>query len=208
MISRPASSFAGAELYKLLASLIVPRPIAFVSSLSAAGVANLAPFSFFMFLNDVPPIVGFSTGLRFAKDRKDTLVNIRETGEFVVNIVDEALAKPMNVTSLDWGPEVDEFAQAGIEAAHDNLFVRAPRVKAAPAQMECRLERLVEFPRYTLVAGEVLAFHYRDDVFDERLYVNYDRLGALGRLTGPDYCRIGDRFAMARAADSPDRHRR
>jgi len=208
MIARPASEFDPSQLYRLLASLVIPRPIALVSSLSSTAVPNLAPFSFYMFLNDAPPILGFSVGLRYGTSHKDTLVNIRDTREFVINVVSDEIAHPMNVSSLDWGPEVDEFSVSGFTVAQGNLAVKAPRVAESPAQFECRLERFVEFPRYTLVAGEVLAFHYREDVFDARMRVDYDRLRARGRLTGPDYCRITDRFVMAREADSPALHRK
>ncbi len=207
MIARPTETLDAPQLYRLLASLVIPRPIALVSSLSAAGVPNLAPFSFYCFLNDVPPMLGVSIGLRHGKSHKDTLVNVSDTKEFVINVVDEDMAKPMNVASLDWGPEVDEFERSGFEPATDNLVVRPARVKVAPAAFECRLERLIEFPRYTMICGEVVAFHYREDLFDARMHLDYDKLRALGRLTGPDYCRTSDRFAMVRDADSPDLHR-
>lgn len=207
MISRAASDLKPGDIYKMLAGLVVPRPIAFVSSLSADGVPNLAPFSFFTVLNDVPPVLGISIGLRYGKSHKDTLHNIRATKEFVINIVSEDIAEQMNIASLDWKPEIDEFVAAGLEAANDNLRVRAPRVRKSPAHFECTLERLIEFPRYTLVAGEVVGFHIREDIVDERLHINYDRLRAVGRLTGPQYCRTSERFAIERQADSPETRR-
>ena len=192
------------EIYKLLCGLIVPRPIAFVSSLSEDGIPNLAPFSFFTVLNDVPPVIGISIGQRFGKNEKDTLRNIRATGEFVVNVVSEAIAEQMNVASLDWQPEVDEFQAASLDPEADNLFVRPPRVRQSPAQLECKLERLIDYPRYTLVAGQVLAFHVRTDLIDQRLHLDYDALRVVGRLTGPQYCKTLDRFDIERKADSPE----
>ncbi len=204
MISLRTSDLKPGEIYKLLAGLVVPRPIAFVSSLSANGVPNLAPFSFFTVLNDVPPVIGISIGLRYGKSQKDTLQNIHATREFVVNIVSEEIAAQMNIASLDWQPEIDEFQAAGLEPVTDNLAVRPPRVRESPAQFECTLDRLIEFPRYTLVAGEVVGFHMREDIVDERWHLNYDRLRAVGRLTGPQYCRTLERFDIERKADSPE----
>lgn len=203
MIAKTTSSLEDSQIYRLLAGLVVPRPIAFVSTLSAEGVPNLAPFSFFTVLNDVPPIVGISFGLRFGKALKDSLINIRATGEFVVNIVSEDIARQMNIASLDWGPEVDEFGKTGLEPASDSLVVRPARVRDSPAAFECRLERDIVFPRYTLIAGEVVAFHYREDLFDERFRIDYERLQVVGRLTGHQYCHVNDRFEIVREADTP-----
>ena len=205
MISVAAKSLSSAQLYRLLAGLVVPRPIAFISTLSTTGVRNLAPFSFFTVLNAAPPILGVSIDRRYGTEPKDTLVNIEATGEFVINIVSEGLAEAMNLASLDWRPQVDEFVEAGLDARADNLFVQSPRVAASPGQFECRLVRSISFGSYTLVAGEVVAFHYAERLFDDKLRIDYDELRAVGRLTGSMYCRTHDRFSIERTADSPDK---
>jgi flavin reductase (DIM6/NTAB) family NADH-FMN oxidoreductase RutF len=204
VIKKSTSELKDGEIYKLLAGLVVPRPIAFVSSLSADGVPNLAPFSFFTVLNDVPPVIGISVGLRYGKSKKDTVNNIRTTGEFVVNVVSEEIAEQMNIASLDWQPEVDEFKAAGLEPVSDNLQVRVPRVRQSPAQFECRLHSLTDFPRYTFVAGEIVGFHLREDIVDPRMHIDYDGLRVVGRLAGAQYCRVRERFSIERNADSPE----
>src|SRR5213082_3366528 len=131
-------------MYKLLISSVVPRPIAWVSSVDAAGVRNLAPFSYFMAITDDPPTIAFSSSFRGAgtDGKKDTLRNVEATREFVVNVVDDALAEPMNLTSGDYPPEVDEFAVTGLTAAA-SAKVKPPRVADAPISMECRLVRII-----------------------------------------------------------------
>lgn len=190
-------------IYRLLTGLVLPRPIAFVSTLSDDGVANLAPFSFFTVASADPPVLAISIDLRYGHEIKDTLRNIKCNGEFVVNVATEELAKPVNTASLDWKPEVDEFAQAGLTAVRDNLVVKPPRVGESPAQFECRHLQSVEFGKWTLVLGEVLAIRCREDMVDSRMRVDIDVLKPLGRLSGNDYCRVRDRFTVERDADSP-----
>ena len=130
-------------MYKLLISSVVPRPIAWVSSVDRAGVRNLAPFSYFMAITDDPPTIAFSSSFRGAgpDGKKDTLRNIEDTGEFVVNVVDDDLAAQMNVTSGEYPPEVDEFEVAALAVA-PGTRVGVPRVASAPITLECRLDRL------------------------------------------------------------------
>jgi len=195
-------------MYKLLIGSVVPRPIAWVSSVDADGVRNLAPFSYFMAITHDPPTVAFSSGPRGAdigggvRGKKDTLHNVEVTCEFVVNVVDDALAAQMNVTSGDYPPEVDEFTQAGLAAA-PSVKVRAPRVAAAPVSMECRLVRVIpvgNLPHH-LVMGEIVHLHVRDDVYDVATgRIDMHRLRPVGRLAGHLYTHVHDIFEMKRPA--------
>ena len=190
-------------IYRLLTGLVLPRPIAFVSTVSPDGVPNLAPFSFFTVASADPPVLAISIDLRYGHETKDTLSNIATSGEFVVNIASENLAESVNTASLDWAPDIDEFEKAGLTAVRDNLVVKPPRVAESPAQFECRHLQNVEFGKWTLVLGDVVAIRCREDLLDARLRVDVAALNPLGRLAGNDYCRVGDRFTVERAADSP-----
>jgi flavin reductase (DIM6/NTAB) family NADH-FMN oxidoreductase RutF len=189
------------DVYKLMVGIIVPRPIAFVSSLSPDGVRNLAPFSFFTAVSANPPVICFSPMIR-GRDgsRKDTLNNIEQTGEFVVNIVSEDFATKMNITSAEYEPHVDEFTESGLTAVPSEL-VKPPRVGESKVQMECRLVQIVHVsPKPlggSLVLGEVLRFHIADEIFSN-YKVDPDKLGAIGRMGGPTYVRVTDRFDMER----------
>jgi flavin reductase (DIM6/NTAB) family NADH-FMN oxidoreductase RutF len=201
-------------VYKLLISSVVPRPIAWVSTADAAGVRNVAPFSFFMAITDDPPTIAFSSSPRPAAPRapapgpgaprpkKDTLQNIEATGCFVVNVVDDALAEQMNVTSGEYAPDVDEFALAGLDAA-PGVKVAAPRVALAPIAMECQMIRTIPVGNrpHHLVLGEIVYFHVRDDLYDARTgRLDMHRLRPVGRLTGNLYTRVHDIFEMVRPA--------
>ena len=193
-------------MYKLLIGSVVPRPIAWVSSVDADGVRNLAPFSYFMAITHDPPTVAFSSGPRGAeigggvRGKKDTLHNVEVTREFVVNVVDDALAEAMNVTSGDYAADVDEFAKAGLQAA-SSVKVRAPRVAAAPVSMECRLARVIpvgNLPHH-LIVGEIVHMHVRDDVYDPATgRLDMHRLKPVGRLAGHLYTHVHDIFEMKR----------
>ncbi|HVO97220.1 MAG TPA: flavin reductase family protein [Bryobacteraceae bacterium] len=184
--------------YKLLVGAVVPRPIAFVSTVSPDGARNLAPFSFFTVASANPPVVCFTTSFR--EPRKDTLVNVRATGEFVVNIVSAEFAEKMNVTSGEYPYGVDEFAVAGLTPVPSEL-VRPSRVKEAHVNMECRLLQTVEVSNQplggTLVLGEVVRFHV-DDAIIEDFRIDPAKLDAVGRMAGNTYCRTRDRFDMIR----------
>lgn len=184
------------EQYKLLTGTVVPRPIGLVATLGPDGV-NAAPFSFFNAVAASPPMVAFSIGPR-TEGVKDTLSNLRHIPEFVVHLVDEAAKDGMNVCAVDHAPGVDEIALAGFHTAPSRK-VRPPRILDCPVQYECRVEQVVELGGvpYHLVIGEVLHMHYRAGIVNERLHVDPDRLGTIGRLAGAGlYCRIGDRFTM------------
>jgi len=189
------------DVYRLMTAIIVPRPIAFVSSLSRGGIRNLAPFSFFTAVSANPPVVCFAPMIR-GRDgtRKDTLNNIEETGEFVVNIVSEEIAGPMNACSAEVPPEVDEFALSGLTPVPSER-VAPPRVGESKASMECRLLQIVHVsPRPlggSLVLGEVLVLHVNDPLF-HNFSVDPAALNAIGRMGGATYARTTDRFEMPR----------
>lgn len=189
------------EIYKLLIGSVVPRPIALVSSLSAGGVANLAPFSFFNAVCSNPPIVLFSTVVREGGVPKDTLRNIEETGEFVVNIVSEDFVEKMNACSADYPPEVDEFVVSGLTPLKSDI-VRPARVRESRISMECRLNQIVRFGdgqpgNGSTIFGEVLLFHVAGEVIDN-FRIDPRALKPVGRMGGPQYVRVSDIFDMAR----------
>ena len=194
-------STSAQDVYKLLVGVIIPRPIAFVSSLSAEGVRNLAPFSFFTAVSANPPVICFSPMIR-GRDgsRKDTLNNIERTKEFVVNIVSEEFAEKMNITSAEFDPDVDEFTESGLTAIPSDL-VQPPRVGESKVNMECRLLQIVHVsPKPlggSLVLGEVVRFHIADEIVNN-YKIDPERLGAIGRMGGPTYARVTDRFDMER----------
>ncbi|GAB4476303.1 MAG: flavin reductase family protein [Anaerolineae bacterium] len=185
------------EAYRLLASLVVPRPIGWISTISPDGVPNLAPYSFFNGVGAYPPTVMFSAGQRLGP--KDTLRNARETGEFVVNIVSDDLAGAMNLTAGDWPYEVSEFDAAGLAAA-PCIDVKPPRVASARAALECRVTQIVpvEGTHYTAVFGRVVRFHVRADLLRPDGLVDPERLQPVGRLGGDAYARLGEVFEMPR----------
>ena len=187
-------------MYKLLISSVVPRPIAWVSSVDRAGVRNLAPFSYFMAITDDPPTIAFSSSFRGAgpDGKKDTLRNIEDTGEFVVNVVDDDLAAQMNVTSGEYPPEVDEFEVAALAVA-PGTRVGVQRVASAPITLECRLDRLVSVGRATLVLGRIVYVHVRDGLYDAATgRLDMHRLRPVGRLAGNLYTHVHDIFEMKR----------
>ena len=190
-------------VYKLLISSVVPRPIAWVSTVDAAGVRNLAPFSYFMAITDEPPTIAFSSSPRAATSangpgKKDTLRNVEATGEFVVNIVDDDCAEQMNLSSGDYPPEVDEFEVTKLTPA-PSLIVKAPRVAEAPINMECKVVRVLPVGKANLVIGEIVQFHIRDDVYDPATgRLDMHRLRPLARLTGNLYAHVHDIFEMKR----------
>jgi flavin reductase (DIM6/NTAB) family NADH-FMN oxidoreductase RutF len=189
------------DIYKLMISAIVPRPIAFVSSLDANGVRNLAPFSYFTACSTNPPVVCFCSGVRTGPlPHKDTLTNIKATGEFVVNIVSEEFAAQMNATSAEVPPDVDEFTLSGLTPLASEL-VKPPRVAESKVHMECRLRQIIPVSEKPgggiLVLGDVLRFHIEDAILDG-FKVDPEKLRAVGRMGGPTYVRTHDRFHMQR----------
>jgi len=189
------------DVYKLMIGVIVPRPIAFVSTLSADGVPNLAPFSFFTGVSANPPVIAFSPMRRGSEGvKKDTLNNIEATREFVVNIVSEEFADKMNQCSEEFSPEVDEFKVSGLTPVPSDL-VKPARVKESHVNMECRLVQVVHVSSKPLggsiVLGEVLRFHVDDAILDN-FRIDPDKLRAFGRMGGNSYARTTDRFELIR----------
>jgi flavin reductase (DIM6/NTAB) family NADH-FMN oxidoreductase RutF len=189
------------DIYKLMVGIIVPRPIAFVSTLDEQGIRNLAPFSYFTACSTNPPVVCFCTAVRPEPSPfKDTLRNIRATKEFVVNIVSEDFAAKMNATSADVAPEIDEFELSGLTPLASEL-VKPPRVAESLIHMECRLHQIVEVSTKPgggiLVLGEVLRFHVQEEI-EHDYKIDQGKLNAIGRMGGPTYTRTHDRFDMER----------
>ncbi len=189
------------NIYKLLISTIVPRPIAWVTTQDLDGSVNAAPFSFFNCVSGNPPVVCFGIGGRAPGDAKDTGGNIRRTGQFVVNLVSDGLAEQMNVTAIEFAKDVDELTQAGLTTAASTR-VKPPRIAEAPVSMECERLVIVEVGvDRSVILGKVVAMHIQDDcVLDPvRCYVDTPRLDLIGRMHGRGwYARTTDRFEMPR----------
>lgn len=202
MIQITPSDLDPRDAYRLLISVVIPRPIAWVSTLRLDGGLNLAPYSFFNAVSGNPPSVMISIGERrtaAGREAKDTLRNARDTGEFVVNLVDETLAEAMNLTSGEYAYEVDEFEKAGLHPAPSSV-VRPPRVAEARAALECQVTLIVPVPEShnTLVLGRVVRFHLQEGLLRPNGTADSARLNALGRLGGDEYARMGEVFTMKR----------
>ena len=185
--------------YAMLASLVTPRPIAWVTTLGPDDVVNVAPFSFFNVLGANPPIVGFCPGDREDGTPKDTARNIRLTHDFVVNLVDESVAEAMNRTSASLSYGVSELTSAGLTTLPSSV-VRPPRIAEAPASLECREWGTLQIGDNRLIIGLVQRVHVRDDLFDpDTLRIRTERFHVVGRMASPHwYCRTRDRFEMIR----------
>ena len=187
--------------YALLVSLVTPRPIAFVTTMSPDGKVNAAPFSFFNLLGADPPILAIAPGDRDDGTPKDTARNIRLTHEFVVNLVDEAIAEAMNqcAASLPYGE--NELDRAGLHAVKSSL-VRPPRIAESPASLECTEWGTLNIGDNRVVIGLVKRLHLREELFDpEKKRIHVGRLFLIGRMAAPHwYCRTRDRFEMIRPA--------
>jgi flavin reductase (DIM6/NTAB) family NADH-FMN oxidoreductase RutF len=182
--------------YKLLTNLVVPRPIAWVTSLSQAGVINLAPFSFFNAVGSDPLYVIISIGCRDSGAPKDTAKNILASGEFVVNLVTEDLFDAMNISAVDFPPDQSELTAANVHAA-PSVRVKAPRLAQSQASLECKLSKSQPLGANTLFIGEVVMFHVADHLLGPRLHIN--NFAPIGRLGSPSiYCRTTDRFEVPR----------
>lgn len=187
---------SNADNYRLLTNLVVPRPIAWVTSLSQDGVINLAPFSFFNAVGANPLYVIISIGLNEAGEPKGTAKNILSGGDFVVNLVTEELFGAMNLSAADFPPDQSELAAAKLHAA-PSVKVKPPRVAEAQASLECKLHSSQSLGANTLVIGEVVMFHVADHLVGPRLHIN--NFVPIGRLGSPSvYCRTTDRFDVAR----------
>lgn len=187
--------------YKLLTSTITPRPIAWISTLGLNGVVNAAPYSFFNAMGHTPPTVAVGLLRDPARGWKDTARNILDTGEFVANLVPETLADQMNATCAAVGPEVNEMALAGLDAAA-SVHVKPPRIAASPVSFECKvLSSVVTGPMQTIVIGRVVAAHIADAVVLDaaRGHIDTPALGLIGRMHGAGwYARSTDLFQLGR----------
>lgn len=185
-----------ADNYKLLTNLVVPRPIAWVTSQNRNGIVNLAPFSFFNAVGSEPLYVIISIGKNDAGGPKDTAQNIQDSGEFVVNLVTEDLFDAMNISAADFPPGQSELQAANLHAAA-SVRVKPPRVAEAHASLECRLHSMQQLGANTLIIGEVIMFHVDDQLIGPNLHIN--NFAPIGRLGSPSvYCRTTDRFDVAR----------
>ena len=191
---------------RVLTGVVVPRPIALVSSVSEGGAVNLAPFSFFNAVAYSPPTVVLGISRQADWKEKDTLANIEATGEFVVNVVSDEIAAAMNATAAEYPADVDEFAVSGLTPLASET-VRAPAVAESPVNMECRLNQTIPLgdPKTgnALVIGEITLMRVRDDVIDGRR-VNHARLKPVGRLAGDMYCHTHEVYGMKRPVYSPE----
>jgi flavin reductase (DIM6/NTAB) family NADH-FMN oxidoreductase RutF len=187
------------ERYKLLCGIVVPRPIALVTSLDSAGRVNAAPFSFFNVFSEEPAQIVLGLQHKAPGEPKDTTRNLTRAKSFVVNMVDEPLAETMNLCATDFPPDVSEIEALGIETAKSTL-VDPPRIAAAPFALECRRSMSLAFHETReLLIGEVLAIHARSDLTDAKsFYTDPHRYRPIGRLAGSAYCRQGDVFEMRR----------
>jgi flavin reductase (DIM6/NTAB) family NADH-FMN oxidoreductase RutF len=189
------------ENYKLLIGGILPRPIAWVSSISADGDVNLAPFSFFTVASANPPILCFNPMYNQDAQAKDTLRNIREQGEFVINTVSASHLEVMNKSCHNLAHGTDEFEYAGIKKA-ESCFVKPPRVANAVVSFECKLNKIVDLGDQALsghlILGDVVAVHVADDaVLDGK--INSDKLDAIARMSGVDYSLTRERIQLSRS---------
>jgi flavin reductase (DIM6/NTAB) family NADH-FMN oxidoreductase RutF len=186
-----------AQQYKLMTGSIVPRPIALVTTLGEMG-PNAAPFSLFNVVATEPPILFISVGDQVDGREKDTIKNLRKNPEFVVHIVNHAMVERMNVCSTNFPTGVNELEKAGFSVVPARK-VSPPRIAESPAQFECRVINIIDIgARHHFVLGEVLWFHYHEDVVDERQRVNFEKLNPVGRLTGPMYARLTETFKLVR----------
>jgi flavin reductase (DIM6/NTAB) family NADH-FMN oxidoreductase RutF len=190
------AALSARDRYKILIGTVVPRPIAWVTTVDKQGRANAAPFSFFNCLSADPAIVALGVEFRPDGAPKDTGRNIRDSGVFTVNIVSDALLEAMNVTAVPFGPGVDELALAGLEV-RPGTAIDCPRVALAPAALECRLHSFLEIgTSREIVLGEVVHAHIRADAVNDRLHVDPAVLDAVGRMGGQGYASTRDHFDL------------
>lgn len=189
------------DLYGWMVHLITPRPIAWVSSVSDLGVANLAPYSFFNGVGANPPLVMFCPANNRAGEAKDTLRNVQNHGEFVVNLVTEDLGRQMNQTAAEYPPETDEFLAAGVSKAR-SARVTVPRVETCKAALECQVHQILELGQgpggANLVIGRIVWIHVADDLLDGDDNFQAEEFGTIGRLGGNVYASTRERFTMER----------
>ncbi len=189
------------DVFQTLVSVVVPRPIAWVTSVNLQGAANLAPFSFFNAFGGNPPFVVFSPSRRRDGTKKDTLNNVEATREFVVNVAVESLAEKVNLSSKEVPPDVSEVELTGLHTL-PSVKVKPPRLAESPINLECTVRQIVPIGdgpiSGNLVIGEVVMIHISDDVLDSKGKVDPRKLHAIARLGADWYCRTQDLFEMKR----------
>ncbi|RVA25323.1 flavin reductase family protein, partial [Mesorhizobium sp. M7D.F.Ca.US.004.03.1.1] len=186
------------QRYKLLSGTIVPRPIALVTTISADGVLNAAPFSFFNILSADPGILALGIEPNEDGEPKDTSRNIRQTQQFTVNIVSMAMVERMNICAISFESSENELEMAGFETSAGK-FVGCPYVKDAPAAFECtHFVSLAVSPSRDIILGKIVGAHFRDDVVDfETFRIDPAQLDPVGRIEGANYATVRDRFSLA-----------
>jgi len=196
------SELTAEQSYKLLTGIVVPRPIAWVTTLSPMGVVNLAPFSAFTFVSPKPPMLAISIG-RKAGVYKDTAKNILSTEEFVVNIADQTLIEAVHMSAVEYPAHVSEVKALGL-GTEPSRDVAPPRIAAAPISVECRLRHCIEFgeTRSRLIVGEALRFHVWDGLVHDGK-IETMALNPIARLGGPNYATLGEVVTMAPIAQTP-----
>jgi flavin reductase (DIM6/NTAB) family NADH-FMN oxidoreductase RutF len=198
-------NYASTELnprdrYKILAAFVLPRPIAWVTTLGPGGVVNAAPFSFFNVFAEDPPLIMFAVNKRPDGRLKDTWLNIQRTSEFVVNLTDEPLAQAMHDSSGDFPPNVGEPDYLGLKLA-PSIDIKPPRLADAPWSKECRTWQVINVKDdRQLVIGEGVRFHIRDELWDDKaMRVHMERYHPVGRMFADRYCRTDDRMEFPAA---------
>lgn len=184
------------DAYRLMISCIIPRPIAFVTTLSREGVSNLAPFSFFNGVSSDPPVISIAVGSKRDGSKKDTWRNIEETGEFVVNVVVPELMDAVIVGARELPHNVSELDLSG-QPSLPCVRVKPPRLAASPVSLECTLLKIVEVEDTGLILGRVVMVHAKDEIVDGGR-VDPRRLTFVGRMGGDLYCRVTDLFEQKR----------
>jgi flavin reductase (DIM6/NTAB) family NADH-FMN oxidoreductase RutF len=192
-----ASKLSAPDMYRLLTGIVVPRPIAWVTSMSPNGIVNAAPFSAFTWVSTDPAILGFSAGLRQGMP-KDTARNIASSKNYVVNIADETLLEQLHLTADEFPPDVSELSIAGL-TTHPSTIVETPRISDAPIALECKLHSILEFgrSRAQFVLGEVVHIHIREGLCVNGKIETSD-LRPIARLGGPRYAKLGQIMTMER----------
>jgi len=202
MASIDVSEIPDQEAYRILIASIVPRPIAWVSTISASGITNLAPFSFFNGVCSSPPALLFCPATPADREAKDTLRNIHETRQFVVNIVTESNVAKANQTSAPYPRDVSEFAAAGLTPL-PSAVVRPPRVAESPIQLECELIQIVPVGEVrpgsgNVVIGRLVYAHIAEEAWDASRHIDINKVQPVSRLAGNDYAPVRDIFTLKR----------
>jgi flavin reductase (DIM6/NTAB) family NADH-FMN oxidoreductase RutF len=196
-----AENLTPADAYRLLVGVVVPRPIAWVTTISANGKTNAAPFSCFTFVCYSPPMIAISVG-RKGDGLKDTARNIERRQEFIVNIADESMLDQLHLSSIEYPADVSEVEELGLDVLPGQR-IACPRLAASPVNLECRLHQILEFGalRTQLIVGEVLHFQIRDDLCHNGK-IETDALRPLGRVAGPRYVKLREYMSMRPTGDT------